>query len=189
MMTEFQFWGSDATSLGLILEATQMADTYMMSWQGWSYEEIWSGNTYSAPLARLYARTYAEATAGVTKTLYFQDTTAKYWVSWVANTAITAPGLIRIAPKTYYPDGIRVFFVPAGTGTYTMENENVVQLQYTAAAQNGQTIQASVQPYFPTDIIKSSASTGFCVDNGNAYVTPVSHPFQLYVSCSCPETN
>ncbi|GJJ78586.1 endoglycosylceramidase [Entomortierella parvispora] len=172
MMTEFQFWGSDNATLALILEAAQMADTYMQSWQGWSYEELWSGDNYSLPLAQIYARTYAEATAGVAKTLYFQDTTAKYWVSWIADTSITAPGLIRIAPNTYYPDGIRVFFVPAGTGTYTMENENVVQLHYTSTAVTGQTIQASVQPYFPTDIIKSSASTGFCMDNSNAFVNP-----------------
>ncbi|KAG0056485.1 hypothetical protein BGZ83_004743 [Gryganskiella cystojenkinii] len=172
MMTEFTFWGTDTKSLASILEGCQAADTYLQSWQGWAYENLWDGSEPHPELARLYARTYAEATAGTTKTLYFQDTTAKYWVSWVANTAITAPGLIRVAQQIYYPDGIRVFFVPAGTGTYTMAGNNTVELHYTAAAQNGQTIQASVQPFFPTDIIKSSASSGFCLDNGNAYVTP-----------------
>ncbi|KAG0027357.1 hypothetical protein BGZ81_005693 [Podila clonocystis] len=75
------------------------------------------------------------------------------------------PGFIRIVPQIYYPDGIRVFFVPSGSGTYTMD----VALR--AAAQNGQTIQASVQPFFPTDIIKSPAS-GKCVDNSISYVIP-----------------
>lgn len=175
MLTEFQFWDSGADSRAAILNTARYADTFLQSWQGWAYENLWDGTTQQPipELARIYARTYAEATAGATKTLYFQDETAKYWVSWVADTSITAPGLIRIAPQIYYPDGIRVFFVPAGTGTYTMDGTNTVQLHYTAAAQSGQTIQASVQPFFPTDIIKNPAS-GKCVDNGNGYVTPVS---------------
>ncbi|KAI9235246.1 MAG: glycoside hydrolase superfamily [Podila humilis] len=172
MLTEFQFWDSGADSRAAILNTAKYADTFLQSWQGWAYENLWDGTTQQPipELARIYARTYAEATAGATKTLYFQDETAKYWVSWVADTSITAPGLIRIAPQIYYPDGIRVFFVPVGTGTYTMDGTNTVQLHYTAAAQNGQTIQASVQPFFPTDIIKNPAS-GKCVDNGNGYVT------------------
>ncbi|KAF8937746.1 hypothetical protein BGZ58_002237 [Dissophora ornata] len=173
MLTEFQFWDNSPTSVALILEAAQQADRYMQSWQGWAYENLWNNNPVQPypELARLYARSYAEATAGETKTLYFQDTTAKYWVSWVANTSITAPGLIRIAPQIYYPDGIRVFFVPAGSGTYTMDGTNTVQLYYTAQAQKGQVIQASVQPFFPTDIVKNGAS-GKCMDNGNDSVTP-----------------
>ncbi|KAF9115333.1 hypothetical protein BGX27_008213 [Mortierella sp. AM989] len=172
MLTEFQFWDSSAASLALILEAAQQADRYLQSWQGWAYENLWgSSGNFDPKLARLYARTYAEATAGATKTLYFQDTTAKYWVSWIADTSITAPGLIRIAPQYYYPDGIRVFFSPAGTGTYTMDGTNTVQLQYTSQAQNGQTIQASVQPFFPTDIVKNSAS-GKCMDNADFKVAP-----------------
>ncbi|KAG0292853.1 hypothetical protein BGZ98_002438, partial [Dissophora globulifera] len=154
MLTEFQFWDNSPASVALILEAAQQADRYMQSWQGWAYENLWNHDTVAPypELARLYARSYAEATAGETKTLYFQDTTSKYWVSWMADTSITAPGLIRIAPQIYYPDGIRVFFVPAGTGTYTMEGTNTVQLHYTDQAKTGQTIQASVQPFFPTDI-------------------------------------
>ncbi|KAI1320281.1 hypothetical protein EDD11_001496 [Mortierella claussenii] len=183
MLTEFQFWDTSASSVALILEAAQQADRYMQSWQGWAYENLWDHSTVQPypELARLYARTYAEATAGATKTLYFQDTTAKYWVSWVADTAITAPGLIRIAPQIYYPDGIRVFFVPEGSGTYTMDGTNTVQLHYSAQAQTGQTIQASVQPAFPTDIVKNAAS-GKCMDNGNGYVT-ANNPVILW-TCS-----
>ncbi|KAK3813055.1 MAG: glycoside hydrolase superfamily [Benniella sp.] len=173
MLTEFQFWDNSPASVALILEATQQADRYMQSWQGWAYENLWNHKTVEPfpELARLYARTYAEATAGDTKTLYFQDVTAKYWVSWVADPSITAPGLIRIAPQIYYPDGIRVFFVPEGTGTYTMDGTNTVQLHYTSKAQKGQTIQASVQPFFPTDVVKNGAS-GMCMDNSKSAVTP-----------------
>ncbi|KAF9436734.1 hypothetical protein BGZ76_003134 [Entomortierella beljakovae] len=176
MLTEFQFWDSSPASLALILEAAQQADRYMQSWQGWAYENLWGSSGYDPKLARLYARSYAEATAGPTKTLYFQDTTAKYWVSWAADTSITAPGLIRIAPQYYYPDGIRVFFVPAGTGTHTMDGTNTVQLHYTSQAQNGQTIQASVQPFFPTDIIKNG---GMCVDNSD-FKTSANNPIVLW---------
>lgn len=180
MLTEFQFWDTSAASVALILEGTQQADRYLQSWQGWAYENLWNHNTVEPhpELARLYARTYAEATAGETKTLYFQDTTTKYWVSWVADTSITAPGLIRIAPQIYYPDGVRVFFVPEGTGTHTMDGTNTVQLHYTNKAQKGQTIQASVQPFFPTDIVKNGAS-GMCMDNSKALVTPVSFAFDV----------
>jgi endoglycosylceramidase len=176
MLTEFQFWDNSPASVALILEGTRQADRYLQSWQGWAYENLWNHNTVQPypELARLYARTYAEATAGDTKTLYFQDETAKYWVSWVADTSITAPGLIRIAPQIYYPDGIRVFFVPEGSGTYTMDGTNTVQLHYTDKAQKGQTIQASVQPFFPTDVIKNG---GMCLDNSKSLVTPVSRPF------------
>lgn len=175
MLTEFHFWDEGAEGRAGILNTAWFADVYMQSWQGWAYENLWDSTTLQPipELARIYARTYAEATAGATKTLHFQDETSKYWVSWVADTSIAAPGLIRISPQIYYPDGIRVFFVPAGSGTYTMDGTNIVQLHYTAAAQNGQTIRASVQPFFPTDIIKNPAS-GKCFDNGNNSVTPVS---------------
>ncbi|KAF9091194.1 hypothetical protein BGX23_005399 [Mortierella sp. AD031] len=166
MLTEFHFWGTDAASLSSILEATQQADRYLQSWAGWAYENLWD-RTNAVPypeLALLYARTYVEATAGTTKTMYFQDVTAKYWVSWTANTAITAPGLIRFAPKYYYPDGIRVISNPPNAITYTMEGTNTVQLHYTSAAVNGQTILSSVQPYFPTGVISNSASGGKCID-------------------------
>ncbi|KAF9199520.1 hypothetical protein BGZ49_010336 [Haplosporangium sp. Z 27] len=182
MLTEFQFWDSSPASLALILQATQQADKYLQSWQGWAYENLWSSSgSFDPLLARTYARTYAEATAGATKTLYFQDTTAKYWVSWVADTSITAPGLIRIAPQYYYPDGIRVFFVPAGTGTYTMSGTNTIELSYTSNATTGQTIQASVQPFFPTDII-TNVGSGKCVDNSNVS-TAANNPIILY-TCS-----
>ncbi|KAG0358577.1 hypothetical protein BG005_002133 [Podila minutissima] len=173
MLTEFHFWDEGAEGRAGILNTAWFADVYMQSWQGWAYENLWDSTTLQPipELARIYARTYAEATAGATKTLHFQDETSKYWVSWVADTSIAAPGLIRISPQIYYPDGIRVFFVPAGSGTYTMDGTNIVQLHYTAAAQNGQTIRASVQPFFPTDIIKNPAS-GKCFDNGNNSVTP-----------------
>ncbi|KAF9288966.1 hypothetical protein BGZ74_000813 [Mortierella antarctica] len=183
MLTEFHFWDEGAESRAGILSTARYADIYMQSWQGWAYENLWDSSTREPrpELARIYARSYVEATAGVTKTMYFQDETAKYWVSWVADPSITAPGLIRIAPQIYYPDGIRVFFVPAGSGTHTMENSNTVQLHYTTAAQKGQTIQASVQPFFPTDIVKNPAS-GKCMDNCDSYVTP-GNPIILW-SCS-----
>ncbi|KAG0084178.1 hypothetical protein BGZ93_006500 [Podila epicladia] len=116
-----------------IKDTTRLKTT---SWQGWAYENLWDSTTQQPipELARIYARTYAEATAGATKTLYFQDETAKYWVSWVADTSIRAPGLIRSALQIFYLDGVRVFFVPVGSGTYTMEGTNTVQLQYTTAA-------------------------------------------------------
>ncbi|KAG0200821.1 hypothetical protein BGX28_006207 [Mortierella sp. GBA30] len=184
LMTEFQFWDNSPASVALILEATRQADTYLQSWQGWAYENLWDHSTVQPypELARLYARTYAEATAGTALSMYFQDTTAKYWVSWKASTAITAPGLIRIAPHIYYPDGIRVFFVPAGSGTYTMDGTNIVQLHYTNATQNGQTTQASVQPFFPTDVVKSAASSGMCMDNSNNSIAP-NNPVLLW-TCS-----
>ncbi|KAF9192094.1 hypothetical protein BGZ50_008824 [Haplosporangium sp. Z 11] len=173
MLTEFQFWGTDAATVALILEGARQADRYMQSWQGWAYENLWNHQTLEPhpELARIYARTYAEATAGVPKTLYFQDTTAKYWVSWQADTSIQAPGLIRIAPQIYYPDGIRVFFVPEGSGTHTMDGTNTVQLHYTSQSKNGEVIQASVQPFYPTDIVKNPAS-GKCMDNSKSLVAP-----------------
>ncbi|KAF9175811.1 hypothetical protein BGX21_003935 [Mortierella sp. AD011] len=179
MLTEFQFWDSSPASLALIQQAVYEADNYLQSWQGWAYENLWnSDGTFDPLLARTYARTYAEATAGTTKTLYFQDVTGKYWVSWAADTSITAPGLIRIAPQYYYPDGIRVFFTPANAGTYTMDGTNTVQLHYTSQAQSGQTIQASVQPFFPTDVVKNGAS-GKCMDNSKSAVTP-NNPILLW---------
>ncbi|KAF9402745.1 hypothetical protein BGZ94_004844 [Podila epigama] len=183
MLTEFHFWLESQESLKGILTTAKYADIYMQSWQGWAYENLWNHSTKEPhpELARIYARSYVEATAGTTKSMYFQDETAKYWVSWVADPSITAPGLIRIAPQIYYPDGIRVFSVPAGAVTHTMDGTNTVQLHYTAAAQKGQTIQASVQPFFPTDIIKNPAS-GMCLDNGNGYVT-ANNPAILW-SCS-----
>ncbi|KAG0270698.1 hypothetical protein DFQ27_000049 [Actinomortierella ambigua] len=162
MCTEFEMWVHD-DSVALAREAVQVMDHYLESWQGWAYENLWGATEVKLELALIYARTYTEATAGTAQTFYFQDSTAKYWVSWLADTSITAPGLIRTAPKYYYPDGVRVFFVPANSGTYTIDDTNIVQLHYTPQTVNGASIQASVQPFFPTDIIKNPAS-GMCLD-------------------------
>ncbi|KAJ6256455.1 hypothetical protein Dda_8956 [Drechslerella dactyloides] len=153
MLTEFELWGSSDDAIANALETTRQADRYLQSWAAWAYENVINGDT-SAPyphLALIYARTYAEATAGITKSSYFEDVTGKYWVSWIANTRITAPSLVRISPKLYYPDGIRVISNPPNAVTYTMENENVVQLHYNARTPNGQTITASIQPLYPTE--------------------------------------
>lgn len=180
-MTEFHFWEEGPDSIKGIFETARQADRYMQSWQGWAYNNIWSGSgadAFARPsLVRAYSRTYVEATAGTTQTMYFQDSTTKYWVSWKADKSIRAPTLIRFAPKINYPDGIRVFIDPPTSGTYTIDNAtNTVRISHTTAAVNGQTIMASVQPFYPTDIIQNPDS-GKCLDNGNTSVAPVSRPF------------
>lgn len=187
-MTEFQFWDSGPDSIKEIFETARQADRYMQSWQGWAYNNVWSGSGADAvarpAIVRAYSRTYVEATAGTTQSMYFQDSTTKYWVSWKADKSIQAPTLIRFAPKINYPDGIRVFINPPGSGTYTVDNTtNTVRISHTAATVNGETIMASVQPFYPTDIIQNPDS-GKCLDNGNAVVTAVSF---LHLSfCSSP---
>ncbi|KAF9144398.1 hypothetical protein BG015_000125 [Linnemannia schmuckeri] len=189
MMTEFQFWDSGPDSIKEIFETARQADRYMQSWQGWAYNNVWSGSGADAvarpAIVRAYSRTYVEATAGTTQTMYFQDSTTKYWVSWKADKSIQAPTLIRFAPKINYPDGIRVFINPPGSGTYTVDNAtNTVRISHTSATVNGETIMASVQPFYPTDIIQNPES-GKCLDNGNAYVTP-NNPIILWDCSSDP---
>ncbi|RVD83228.1 uncharacterized protein DFL_007624 [Arthrobotrys flagrans] len=188
ILTEFEMWGS---SIAGPLEAVRVADKYLQSWTAWSYEELFDrSNMTSVPyphLARVYARTFVEATAGTTKATYFDDSTGKYWVSWTANTAIKAPGLIRIVPKSYYPDGIRIITDPPNVINWKSENENVIQLHYTDKAVNGQAIKASVQPLFPTGPITNSASGGKCMDVFNATVLP-NNPVILF-KCTGPDWN
>ncbi|EPS39169.1 hypothetical protein H072_7086 [Dactylellina haptotyla CBS 200.50] len=172
-LSEFQLWGNDAGTRAASLETTRQADKYLQSWTAWAYEEVFDRTGAPDPkLALIYARTYAEATAGVTQTSYFEDATGKYWVSWLAKTFITAPTLIRISPKSYYPDGIRVISNPPDAITWNIENENVIQLHYTDKAVNAKTILASIQPLFPTGTISNSASGGKCMDVFNATVLP-----------------
>ncbi|KAF3908085.1 hypothetical protein ABW21_db0205750 [Orbilia brochopaga] len=206
MLTEFRLWDQTDKGLASSLEITRQADRYLQSWTAWAYEELFEGTAgtdhwgpgpsdsgnppagttvvqgepYPA-LALIYARTYAEATAGITKSSRFEDFSGKYWVSWVANTRITAPGLIRIAPKSFYPDGIRVISNPRSAITYSMENENVVQLHYTDSAgpYNGKTILLSVQPLYPTGTITNPASGNKCIDVFGATVLP-NNPIVLY---------
>ncbi|KAG0059169.1 hypothetical protein BGZ89_000647 [Linnemannia elongata] len=181
MLTEFEIWDSSPAGVAMSLEVAVQADRYLQSWAAWSYEELlnWTTGEPSPQLSLIYARSYAEATAGVTKTSYFEDYTGKYWVSWAANTAITAPGLIRISQKAYYPDGIRVISNPPDAITHTMENDGVVQLHYTSTAVNGQVILSSVQPYYPTGVLKNSASGGKCIDIFQGTLNP-NNPIALY---------
>lgn len=189
MMTEFQFWDSGPDSIKEIFETARQADRYMQSWQGWAYNNVWSGSGADAvarpAIVRAYSRTYVEATAGTTQSMYFQDSTTKYWVSWKADKSIQAPTLIRFAPKINYPDGIRVLINPPGSGTYTVDNAtNTVRISHTAATVSGETIMASVQPFYPTDIIQNPDS-GKCLDNGNNLVTP-NNPIILWDCSSDP---
>lgn len=183
MLTEFEIWDSSPAGVAKSLEIAVQADRYLQSWAAWAYEELlnWTTGEPSPALSLIYARTYAEATAGITKTSYFEDYTGKYWVSWAANTGITAPGLIRISQKAYYPDGIRVISNPPNAITHTMENDNVVQLHYTNAAVNGQVILSSVQPFYPTGAIRNSASGGNCIDIFEGTLNPVSSPSLSFV--------
>jgi endoglycosylceramidase len=183
MLTEFEIWDSSPAGVAKSLEIAVQADRYLQSWAAWAYEELlnWTTGEPSPALSLIYARTYAEATAGITKTSYFEDYTGKYWVSWAANTGITAPGLIRISQKAYYPDGIRVISNPPNAITHTMENDNVVQLHYTNAAVNGQVILSSVQPFYPTGAIRNSASGGKCIDIFEGTLNPVSSPSLSFV--------
>ncbi|KAF9970942.1 hypothetical protein BGZ73_006193 [Actinomortierella ambigua] len=155
--TEFSIW-LEGDIIEQAYEAVRAMDRHLESWQGWAYENLWDSSVVHPTLALIYARTYAEATAGTALSFYFQETTAKYWVTWTANTSITAPSLIRIAPKYFYPDGIRVFFEPEHSGRYTLDGDNVVRLDYTPQTVDGAVIEASVQPFFPTDAIKSLGS-------------------------------
>ncbi|KAG0201443.1 hypothetical protein BGX28_005724 [Mortierella sp. GBA30] len=160
--TEFAVWIEDDT-INKAYEAVRVMDRHLESWQGWAYENLWDSSEVHRSLALIYARTYTEATAGKALSFYFQETTAKYEVSWSANTSITAPSLIRISPKYYYPDGIRVLFVPENSSTYTVDGNNVVRLHYTSQTVNEAVIQTNVLPFFPTDIIRNLAS-GKCLD-------------------------
>ncbi|KAK6335046.1 hypothetical protein TWF718_010488 [Orbilia javanica] len=188
IMTEFEMWGSNTAGP---LEAVRVADKYLQSWTAWSYEELFDrSNMTSVPyphLARVYARTFVEATAGTTKATYFDDSTGKYWVSWTANTAIKAPGLIRIVPKSYYPDGFRIITQPPNVISWKSENENVIQIHYTDKAVNGQEIKASLQPFFPTGPITNAESGGKCIDVFNATVLP-NNPVILF-KCTGPDWN
>ncbi|KAK6355602.1 hypothetical protein TWF696_004701 [Orbilia brochopaga] len=181
MLTEFELWGQSDEALAGALETTRQADRYLQSWAAWAYENVINRDTLAPhpQLAKIYARTYAEATAGITKSSYFEDNTGKYWVSWIANTTIQAPTLVRISPKLYYPDGIRVISDPPNTITYSMENENVVQLRYTGLVMNGQPITASIQPLYPTGAITNSASGGKCMDVSGGTVLP-NNPIILF---------
>ncbi|EPS43100.1 hypothetical protein H072_2932 [Dactylellina haptotyla CBS 200.50] len=195
MLTEFMFWERDEQGVANTLTALRQADKYLQSWAAWAYEELFdatagtdhwgpgpsqSGTIKSGtmglypPLALIHARTYAEATAGITKSSYFEDVTGKYWVSWIANTPIKAPSLIRIAPKSYYPDGIRIVSNPPNIFTFTLENENVVQLSWAdgAGRYNGQNVVASLQPFYPTGTITNKASGNKCIDVSKAAVSP-----------------
>ncbi|KAF3910766.1 hypothetical protein ABW20_dc0100826 [Dactylellina cionopaga] len=203
MLTEFNLWEQTEKGLAASLEIVRQSDKYLQSWTAWAYEELFdatagtdhwgpgpdesgnppAGTTFNAEepfpaLALIHARTYAEATAGVTKSSYFEDMTGKYWVSWVVNTAIRAPGLVRIASKSYYPDGIRVVSNPPGAISYSMENENVVQLRYTdeAARYNGGTVMSSIQPFYPTGVVTNPASGNKCIDISGATVLPTPNP-------------
>ncbi|KAF3913602.1 hypothetical protein ABW20_dc0110704 [Dactylellina cionopaga] len=186
MLTEFELWQQNPEGLAGSLETTRQADRYLQSWSAWAYENAIDQNGPRPLLAQIYARTFAEATAGITKSSYFEDATAKYWVSWTADTTISAPGLVRISPKYYYPDGVRVISNPPNAITFTMENDNVVQLHYTNKAVKGQVITSSVQPFYPTGPIVNSASGGKCIDVFNATVLP-NNPVILF-KCG-PEWN
>ncbi|KAG0239009.1 hypothetical protein BGW41_007956 [Actinomortierella wolfii] len=159
--TEFGIWFEDNT-IDKAIEAVEVMDRYLESWHGWAYENLWNFSEVHLQLALIYARTYAEATAGRALSFNFQDTTAKYKVSWLADTSITAPSLIRVSSKYYYPDGFRVFVTPERSCTVTTDDGNVLKLRYTSQAVNGTEIQANVIPFYPTDVIKNPAS-GKCL--------------------------
>src|SRR5215475_10286892 len=72
MLTEFEVWDQSATGLAGSLKTARACDSYLQSWIAWAYEELFDRSKGDAAvpypaLALIYARTYAEATAGITK--------------------------------------------------------------------------------------------------------------------------
>lgn len=115
MMTEFTFWLSDAAAASKLQEAVNTADTYMMSWMGWAYENLYDGNGVAHPdLAKHYSRAYPAAVAGIPTKFAFNPTDSSFSLTYTIKKSITAPTEI-ILPAPTYPNGYNVSISPGTT--------------------------------------------------------------------------
>ena len=134
MLTEVEFWQTDAKGLTALHTATDTADKYMMSWMGWyvlrccshqhiliflyrAYENLYdtTTNLMRPELASEYSRAYASAVAGVPTSFGFNRNDSSFTLTYKVKKSITAPTEL-ILPVPTYPNGYNVTFSPSTAG-------------------------------------------------------------------------
>ncbi|ORX56199.1 putative cellulase [Hesseltinella vesiculosa] len=126
VMTEFTMWMGDANQMSGMVDAVTSADTYMMSWMGWAYENLYNSSRMPYPeLQAHYSRAYPTAVAGTPTSFKFDESTATFNLVYNINASNGAPTEIMLSPLTY-PNGYNVTMNPAQSlVTYTVDNRTL----------------------------------------------------------------
>jgi len=123
MMSEF----GATQSASLIAGVTATANQAVSSWIYWSWkyyddptgsssEAMVNDNGTLRPIARALAQTYPQAVAGSPLLIVFNPRNGAFYFSYTSNGAITAPTLIWMSLRYYYPSG---YCATASAGSIT----------------------------------------------------------------------
>lgn len=115
VMTEFTFWMDGDKNTQGMQDAVNAADSNMVSWMGWAYENLYDGTGNPYPtLAKHYSRAYPAAIAGTPKSFSFDESSSTFSLQFVPDAAISAPTEV-ILPLPTFPKGYNLTVSPPGS--------------------------------------------------------------------------
>ncbi|CAG8557692.1 7477_t:CDS:2 [Ambispora leptoticha] len=145
LLTEFDASWNSGKNIADLLDLTQKADKYLVSWIGWQYKDFGSLRLSLRPgvsdeglinkdtgeirpeMAKLFSRTYPESVAGKTQKYFFNDTDSHFYLLYQIDPSIKAPTVIRVQTLYHYPKGLHVTVSPAEKVNIT-QDVNLVYL-------------------------------------------------------------
>eukprot|EP01133_Synstelium_polycarpum_P008230 gene8230-9677_t len=155
MLTEFgDTSGDDNSTLYSSAHTMSSAEASMQGWIFWEYKyfttyENSSGFIYNEdgvadPIrVKLFARTFAQSVSGVVFENLFDQTTGKYFITYMTNPAIQQPTVIYLNEASYYANGYNVEFSPANGATYTTAHNTVF---VTSVGTEANTLTVTITP-------------------------------------------
>lgn len=111
-------------------------------------EGLWSTDgVLDVAKLRLLSRTYPVAVAGATRTVSFDPVSAAFLLSFAANPAITAPTIVFLNRKLFYPRGATVAVSPAGSLTWRQgAMAHYLEFSFAGGVASGQAINITIVP-------------------------------------------
>ncbi|KAI9205117.1 glycoside hydrolase superfamily [Polychytrium aggregatum] len=160
MMTEFDI----AIGQPDLLHQLKVADKYLQSWIGWEYKRYIPITGYNDSLfiidtgevhkqnAQFLSRPFAEAVAGRVSLMQYSDNTKTFDLAYnVVPSTLGQNTVIRVQKELHYPDGFHIELSGPATYINCGNQSNVVLIQTSATAGDGDEIHVRVLPGNQTD--------------------------------------
>jgi endoglycosylceramidase len=147
VLTEFTFWMGNQQQMDDLQTAVTTADSHMMSWFGWAYENLYNGSRgeFHPELAKHYSRAYPAAVSGTPTAFAFNPADSSFSLSFTVKKAVDNAPTELILPKPTYPNGYNVTVEPADSLVQFVVDDRTLALFTADATQDGQKIKVTIQ--------------------------------------------
>jgi endoglycosylceramidase len=141
----------------LLFEELDILDKLLQSWTGWDYKpyygitgdgsSIWLSNgSLNMPLVMVLSRTYAQAVAGVTKQMYYNNRTHEFTLSYEVQDNVSSQVTeIYLNTDLHYPKGYTVTITPDSAAQWEYKERRVL-VTHSEHLKPGTLIRVDIKP-------------------------------------------